>query len=202
MSSQFIDLFHRSGDRDRSKFLARVFGIFSEEIVRLWAALPASPYEDLGRPTIRFDGQLRWSTLDFTLKHRESNRIYVAEMKCEIEYENFRYFVLESPQQLEHHTKEAFRAFLRIAREPHLAKTTVGGRSVTVDGAILVWGAGTSAGCGAVKEHYRFADVLTVEAMINRLATAKDADYVKLLRVRREWLDEMFSSLAEISDNE
>ncbi len=96
MGSQFVDLFQAPADRHRGKFLARVFGIFSEDIVRLWAASPGSPYEDLGRPTVCFDGAAKGSTLDFTFRNRASNKIYVAEMKCEIEYQAFRYFVLNA----------------------------------------------------------------------------------------------------------
>ena len=56
--------------------------------MRVWAGSPGAPYEDLGRPTVRFDGEAR-STLDFTLRARTSGKTYVAEVKCEIEYQGF-----------------------------------------------------------------------------------------------------------------
>ena len=80
MASQFVDLFR--GTSDRAKFLARVFGIFSEKIVRVWSASPDAPYEDLGRPTVQFCDETTKSTLDFTFRHRNPRKIYVAEMKC------------------------------------------------------------------------------------------------------------------------
>jgi hypothetical protein len=196
MASSFVDLFQVPSNRARSKFLARVFGIMSEEIVRLWTAAPETPYEDLGRPTVRFDGDLRGATLDFTLRSRASGKVYVAEMKCEIEYERFQYFVLDSPHKLTHHTKTAFRSFLRVAKEPRAARTTVKGRSVVVDGAILVWGAVTEGGCAAVQAHYEFADVLSVESMISDLTARRDAPYMDLLKDRQKWLGEMFNGLA------
>ena len=167
MPSRLINLFQVPGHRvqgpdHRAKFLSRVFGIFSENIVRLWSESPGAPYENLGRPTVRCDGEATRSTLDFTLRNKESTKAYVAEMKCEIEYENFRYFVLTSPEQLKHHMKKpAFRSFLRAACEPSAARVTVPiprrsvRRSVPVDGAILIWGAATPRGCADVREKFK-----------------------------------------------
>ena len=200
MPSRFINLFQvpgHQGPDPRAKFLSRVFGIFSENIVRLWSASAGAPYEDLGRPTVRFDGEATRSTLDFTLRHKESNKTYVAEMKCEIEYKNFRYFVLTSPEQLDHHTtKPAFRSFLRAAREPSAARVTVDGRPVLVDGAILIWGAATPMGCADVREKFKLADVLTVESMVDDLTRSNDEHYVAMLEDRCKWLNEMFYGLA------
>ena len=218
MPSRFINLFQVPGHRvqgpdHRAKFLSRVFGIFSENIVRLWSASAGAPYKNLGRPTVRFDDEAtRPATLDFTLRNKESNKTYVAEMKCEIEYENFKYFVLNCPKQLDHHiqTKSAFRLFLRAAREPSPARVTVtpppapgrrrGGsrRSVPVDvaGAILIWGAATPRGCADVREKFKLADVLTVESMVDDLTRSHDEAYVAMLEDRRKWLNEMFYGLA------
>ena len=218
MSSRFRNIFQVPGDRvqgpdHRAKFLSRVFGIFSENIVRLWSASAGAPYKNLGRPTVRFDDEAtRPATLDFTLRNKESNKTYVAEMKCEIEYENFKYFVLNCPKQLDHHiqTKSAFRLFLRAAREPSAARVTVtpppapgrrrGGsrRSVPVDvaGAILIWGAATPRGCADVREKFKLADVLTVESMVDDLTRSHDEAYVAMLKDRRKWLNEMFYGLA------
>ena len=197
MPSRFINLFQVPGVGDRAKFLSRVFGIFSENIVRLWSASAGAPYEDLGRPTVRFDGEATRSTLDFTLRHKESNKIYVAEMKCEIEYRNFRYFVLTSNEQLDHHTKKpAFQSFLRAAREPGAARVTVDGRPVPVDGAILIWGVATPRGCADVREKSELAEVLTVESMVDDLTRSNDEGYVAMLEDRCKWLNEMFYGLA------
>lgn len=199
-----VDYFRRifkgpgDGDRAKAKFLSRVFGIFSEEIVRRWCESADAPYEDLGRPTVRFDNEQTGSTLDFTLRNRESNKTYVAEMKCEIEYRNFKYFVLESNEQLDHHKKKpAFQSFLRAAREPSAARVKVGGRPVTVDGAILIWGAATPCGRADVRKRSKVVDVLTVESMVDDLARSNDKRYITLLEDRRKWLNEMFDGLLE-----
>lgn len=42
-----------------------MFGLFSEEVVRHWCAVPEAPYDDLGRPTIWDEtGTPRYHTLD------------------------------------------------------------------------------------------------------------------------------------------
>ena len=194
--SDFVDLFREPAHPTRAKFLARLFGIFSEDIVSLWASMPSAPYENLGRPTLRFADETTASTLDFTFRSRASNHTFVVEMKCEIEYHNFRYFVLESPEQLAHHTKPAFRAFLRAARDPAAAHVRVRGHVVPIQGAILVWGAGTRVGCDAVRQHYGLADVPTVESMIRDLADVPDPRYLALLDDRRRWANEMFDGLS------
>ena len=199
--SQFVKLFQVPENQARAKFLSRVFGIFSENIVCLWSKSAGAPYENLGRPTVRFDDEVTRSTLDFTLRNKESTKTYVAEMKCEIEYEHFKYFVLTSPKQLDHHrrTKPAFRSFLRAACEPSAARVTVRERSVRrsvhVDGAILIWGAATLMGCADVREKFKLADVLTVESMVDDLTRSNDEDYVAMLEDRRKWLNEMFYGL-------
>jgi hypothetical protein len=58
-------------------------------------------------------------------------------MKCEIEYQNFKYFVLEQVEQLEHHKKPAFEALLKAARSSPVQTAYVGGKSINMHGAIL-----------------------------------------------------------------
>lgn len=48
-----LDALFRTQSRDRDKLLARLFGIISEDVVRIWTRCEAAPYADLGRPTLR-----------------------------------------------------------------------------------------------------------------------------------------------------
>jgi hypothetical protein len=70
------------GDVGRANFLSRLFGLFSEEVVRIWCAQPAARYEDLGRPTLTEQGKSRGYTLDFLLRERDSGSLFVAELKA------------------------------------------------------------------------------------------------------------------------
>lgn len=135
-------------------------------------------------------------TLDFTLRHRETGRVFVAEMKCELEFENYRYLQLTGAWQLKHHQKPAFQKFLRLARDPGAFAVQVGGREVRVSGAILIWGKVTLEGRSAVIAAYGFADVLSVETMVNDLHGWKPAGWVEMLEQLRHWSNELFDSLA------
>ena len=82
MDTHFLSIFRQSdASAARGKYLSRIFGIFSEEIVRMWASDHRCPYEDLGRPTLRRKGKKAGYTLDFTLRHKETGKSYVAELK-------------------------------------------------------------------------------------------------------------------------
>ena len=112
----FERLFHAS-DKGRDNFLSRVFGIFSEEIVRAWCRAEDCPYCDLGRPSLYENGR-RVATLDFTLQSKRTGEIFVAEQKCELAFENYKYLQLKSAQDLAHHTSKAFQRFLELAKKP------------------------------------------------------------------------------------
>lgn len=151
MSNHFITAFKRSDVSEvLGKFLSRVFGIFSEEIVRIWAADPRAPFEGMGRPTLRVAGDSKGSTLDFTFRSRHTGLAYPAELKCEIEYQRYRYFVLTDIGQLKHRIKPAFDALLVAAAKNPGVRTCVQQHEISIDGAILVWGAATPEGRAAV----------------------------------------------------
>src|SRR5262249_45358630 len=123
-SSEFrLEDVFRTDVHARDEFLSRLFGIFSEEVVRHWCADERSPFENLGRPTIWPSGAARGHTLDFTFRAREGSHAagtYVGELKCELEFEGYRYLRLTSPDQLAHHGSAAFLAFLQVAKDPEL----------------------------------------------------------------------------------
>ena len=188
-----FEQFFRSHDFTRDKFLSRFFGIFSEEIVRIWCKCPKSPYEDLGRPTLKRPEEKRGRTLDFTFRSKQDGRIYVGELKCELEFENYRYLALTSPSQLDHHTGEAFRWFLAIAKDPRQYTVTVKGSSISVSGAVLVWGSITSEGRKTVMNTTGLADVLSLEQIITDLLIWDNQDYSKFMERRATWCQELFS---------
>jgi hypothetical protein len=159
--------FFRSATPARDKFLSRLFGLFSEDVVRHWCRCPDARYEDLGRPHLRLPGERYGHTLDFTLRHRATGRTFVAELKCELEYESYRYLRLTDPAQLTHHAGTAFQKLLAVAKEPMQIPVTVAGKALQVEGAVLVWGATTPEGCERAMDAFGFADVLSVELMLD-----------------------------------
>lgn len=183
----------------RDKFLSRVFGIFSEEIVRCWCSDDQAPYTNLGRPTIRESRQARGYSLDFTFQSKTDNLIYVGEMKCELELANYRYLVLKEPEQLTHHLgKEAFRLFLDLANTPQKYVVTRNGKPQNISGAILVWGSCTDEGRKKVLEQHGFRDILSLESIVADLVQWKNKNFLDLLAEREAWVNEMFSGLRGI----
>ena len=196
MGKHFQSIFQQhEADVARGKFLSRVFGIFSEDIVRLWAKDDRSPYEDLGRPTVKQNGVAKGYTLDFTLRHAETGKSYITELKCEIEYQNYRYLVLTETSQLEHHRKPAFIALLGVAKKKDEYTVVVNKEKIEVDGALLIWGAATDEGRETVRNSCGFADILTMADIINDLQKWKHKGFNKLIEDRRGWTNELFDQL-------
>lgn len=187
--------FFRSAHPARDKYLSRFFALFSEHVVRSWCACPEAPYEDWGRPTLCEPGLTRGHTLDFTLHRRATSETFAAELKCELEYEGYRYLRLTSIDQLAHHKSDAFGKLLRIAKDPTALDVRRQGRPQLVDGAILIWGAVEPQGRQAVMENFAFADVLSVEDMIADLRQWSPAGWHDLIRRYRQWSAELFEFL-------
>lgn len=139
----------------------------------------------------------RTHTLDFTLRHRESGRIFVAELKCELEFENYRYLRLNDPAQLRLDQRPpAFHAFVELARAPTSYTVKVAGKPLTVDGSILIWGAVTHEGCDAVMAPNGFADVLSIEEMLRDLRLWGAASSRRRVEELRDWTSSLFDYLA------
>ena len=194
MSVKFQNLF-QSVNRPRDKFLSRLFGVFNEEIVRCWCKDNQAPYRDLGRPTIKSASNPRGYTLDFAFQSKSSDAVYVGEMKCELEYENYRYLTLESPAQLAHHKKEAFRLFLDIAHNVNHHIVTIGGKPQRVSGSILVWGSYTELGRASVTANYGLHDILSLESIIADLLAWENQAFIELLENYQTWSTELFTRL-------
>jgi hypothetical protein len=120
----------RTDEPGRGAYLSRMFAFFSEEVVRHWSACDQAPYRDLGQPVIwDADGKRYRTTLDFTLERRGDGARFVSEMKCEIQFEGYRYLTLTGPTEIEHHAAgAAFQKFLRLAQDSNALRVTTGGR--------------------------------------------------------------------------
>jgi len=197
VTGDFVTAFRKYGaSPQRGKFLSRVFGIFSEEIVRIWARDAKAPYDDLGRPTLYHNGHR--STLDFLFRCCRSGKKFVVEQKCEIEYQNYKFVTLEDKSQLEHHNKPAFAALLAAAQCAEKPQTKIGGKdgeNVSIDGAILIWGATTKSGRESVMNDRGFSDVLSLEQIIADLQDWQPEEYINMIGARRNWSEEMFDYL-------
>jgi hypothetical protein len=127
------------------------------------------------------------------LQDRKTGQIFVAEMKCEIAFERFKYLTLTGPRLLDHHKKEAFAAFLNYARGPSTA--IVGGSQIATDGAILIWGDATSDGVASVQHEFGFHDVLSVTHIIAELRAWQSPEWQALVSEVQNWTAELGSWL-------
>lgn len=203
----FNKVFRHKGERSRDKFLSRIFGIFSEEIVRIWSSdgTPA-PYKNLGRPTVKTreedKSRRRGYTFDFTFEDKETGKRFICEQKCELEFENYRYLELKEPEQLKHHEKSlAFKRFLDIAKNPQAYQVFVKGRQIVdVLGIILIWGKVSKEGRIMVKERHYIHDVLSLENIISDLVELESPSYLEMIKEKQKWCNYLFHDLASSSD--
>lgn len=180
----------------RGKFLSRLFGIFSEELVCLWAADDRSPYRDIGRPTV-FDASVGGrSTLDFTFEDRTTGQRFVVELKCEIEFQGYRFLTLSDPGQLAHHKKPAFDQFRSLARDPQSFPVHVKGQPINVDGAILIWGDVTDAGKAATVAACGFHDVIGLNSILDDLWLWQPKPFVAFIQSLGDWANHLFIFLS------
>lgn len=195
----FQDIFLKDAPPTKSNFLSRIFGIFNEEIVRIWANAEASPYRDLGRPTLyNKEDKNDFHTLDFLLQEKTTNNIYVTEMKCEIAYQNFKYLTLENPKQIERHeSKPAFRKFIQTANDPDSYTIKVNKTSTTVNGAILIWGRVNAENKKDICTAKKLKDVLSVEQIIKELKAQNNTEYVHYIKNLQSWSNGLFTALID-----
>lgn len=193
----FFDTF-KTKNSQRDKYLSRIFGIFSEDIIRIWCKQNIYGYRDLGRPTIQKIGDdAKKYTLDFTLIN--DGKIFVAEMKCELEYQKYKFLELESIDQLGHHKRDkpAFNAFLDLAKDPKNYQVKVNGEEVHVDGAILIWGKVSNKGKEEVCIIEKIFDILSVEEVINQMIRSDSNYFNSFIAEKKEWSDFLFQKLLQ-----
>jgi hypothetical protein len=201
MSVNFTNLFNPSKNKKpslRDKFLSRLFGIFNEEIVNIWVSREGSPYTNEGRPAI-IDTDGKRYTLDFTFRSKsDPSKLFICEAKCELEYDKYQRLLLENLQHIENHNKprkRAFQIFLEMAQNPSKYRTKVDGDEKQISGSILIWGSVNPIKVHEIKSHYGFADILSIENMINDLVNEQNQQYVEFLEKKFGWCEDLFKSL-------
>ena len=196
-SHSHFEPFFNTGDDIRGAYLARLFALFSEDVVRAWTRCPGAAYSDLGRPTLYPPDGSRFHTLDFALQSRATGEVHVTELKCEIQWDKFKHCTLDGIASIAHHAeKPAFKALLAMARDPSAYTVKVAGKPVQVSGAALVWGAATEAGRQVVTEHFGLSPVLSIEEMLSDLTAWRPRRWLEYVAVRRRWTDDLFGYLA------
>jgi len=127
----------QTGWPERDNFRSRLFGMFSEDVVRCWAGSSRARHACTGRPTLL--GGADYATVDFTLERRSDGRRFVAEQKAEMAWMDYAYLRLERADQITHHAgKRAFDWFLEAAGEPYKRIVKAGGKVTPVDATLVL----------------------------------------------------------------
>ncbi len=182
----------------RDKFLARLLGLFSEEIVHIWTRDENCRFEDLGRLTVtNLDTSKRY-TLDFTLslKSQQPKTRFVTEMKCWTEYDGYKFLNLATEKQLEKLNSPAFEVFLTMVKQPEKFAVKLSKEEIIPDGNILIWSRAEPTVIESVKQAYGLHDVLTLENIINDLVMWNSQEYQNFLNERKDWCYTLFDTFA------
>ena len=176
-------------------------GPFNEEPVRIWCRDPASPCIRIlvaETPVLEAGKPGRGHTLDFTLRSRRDGRIFAAEMKCEITYENYHSMTLRSRSQLDRRARDsvALGSFLSSPKTPSPTVSQPRADTINLDGAILIWGDCDQEGRREVVEGTGIAEVLSLEEIIETLVNRANPEYLELVQRRMAWCQELFSFLS------
>ena len=191
---KFLQIFKTSNPQ-KDKFLARSFGIFSEEIVKIWCRDKRSPYEELGRPTLK-KGSGKQCTLDFTFKSRRTDRIYICEMKCWLEYQNYHCLILDSMKTLWEAWNFAFECFLDFSKRKNRYVVKINREPVRAAGSILIWATVSKQGRKAVMKETGLYDVLSLEDIVTDLISWQNEEYQNFLNQRLEWFKALTNDLS------
>jgi len=180
---------------ERDKFISRFFGIFNEDIALIYFNSPYSKYINLGRPTIK-KGNEKY-TLDFTLQERNNNEIYICEMKCEIQYQNYKRLELNNREQIKLHKKNAFKYFLDIAYNINEYKIETNKKIININGIILIWGKITKDKeiINEIKNIYNIKDILSLENMINIMLENNYQEYIDYINKKKEWVNTFINNI-------
>jgi hypothetical protein len=186
----------KTDNRARDNYRARLFAIFSEEIVRAWSRNPNAPYLDIGRPTLWLEGN--FATLDFTFERRADGARFIAEQKAELAWAGYSQLrLINAAQVARHQGKRAFDWFMDATIEPAKYQVKVAGRPASTSGGILVWGATTHSGRADAIAEFGFADVLSLETMLADVRSWNDAAWSARVAELRAWTDEMLDGLLD-----
>lgn len=196
--------FFQRGDSRRDNFLARLLGLFSEDLIAAWCECPQCPWVNLGRPTL--SGHTKRLTLDFTLRERNGDKIYFAEMKCWITFDNYKHLRLESAEQLGRMARLPGQAglfrFLTACRDPDSISVTIGGKPVVTQGGILIWASVSQQGRNEVIESFQIHEVLSVEDVLDDLVQWQPEHWLQRVVELRKWSSSLYSYLLRGTANE
>ncbi|MBK9222222.1 MAG: hypothetical protein IPO16_08865 [Saprospiraceae bacterium] len=186
-------------------FLSRIFGVFSEEIVKIWCDNKNNnDFEYIGKPHIK-EGNKRPIVLDHLLKSK--NTYFIVEQKNFHGYKNgklssmedtdefFKNFESWSIGKSKNQKSKAWDIFINFTKKPKEVKYD--GKIIPQAKTLLIWSKGTDVGRYKFVQKYGISKVLFLEQMKNDLIKWKDPAYIKLIKDKKKWIAQLFNDLLE-----
>lgn len=183
-----FDSLFRSPDPERNAFMVSVFNLFSSAIVQCWVQDARSPFDDLGKGSLRKSGASRGISLDVTVGRR--NRVYGGLLRCDLSVDP----PLTDAAQVVQDTK-SFKLFLDAAANPSKYTVVIDGKKHDLAGLLLVWSCVDEKAVRAARREHGLADVLSLEQIIADLIGWGNRDFQLLLDRRVAWSHDLFKGL-------
>lgn len=201
-------LLYSKENKLKVNFLSRIYGVFSEEIVKIWCDNENNKeFEYIGKPHINI-GNRKPLELDHLLKSK--NTYFIVEQKNFHGYKNgklasmedtdsfFKNFETWSKEKSKNQKSKAWDIFINFREHPKEVKYN--GESFPDIKTLLIWSKGTPEGKRKFIENSGIgvSEVLFLLDIKNDLIQWDDQKYKELIKGKKEWIDELFNDLLVI----
>lgn len=198
---------------EKANFISRFFGIFAEEIVKIWAENCNSEYDNLGRPS-RYDSEndycfkisgesnsncdaYIYSNITYDFLFKKNDEYFIVEQKNELSYQNFKNMILNNSNMIEDKkAKKSFEKFIEIPNET--IKFFYDNDTKYIKGKILIWGSLTE-DCDElenIKNEYGIYEILSLEEIIENLIEWNDDAFEEFLNNKKQLVNSFLDFLS------
>jgi hypothetical protein len=188
---------------ENAHFISRFFGIFAEEIVKIWAENGKNEYNNLGKPS-RYDkgndycfkvnnlsnsecNGYKYSHITYDFLFEKDNEYFIVEQKNELSYEKFKNMILNNQDMInDKMKKKSFKKFIEIPNNS--IKFIYNNDTKYIKGKILIWGSITddSEILENIKNEYGIYEIISLEKIIEDLIEWKDKSFIDFLKNKKQ----------------
>lgn len=200
----------------RVNFNAKLLGLIAEEITKCWFRNEKCPYENFGRPTIKWieNGKIRKATLDFLIKEKKSDleeKYYLVEQKSLFAKNNGNLRIFQDSKRFikaykawdKSKTKRtgAWRIFKKFNDHDVISVYFKNSKNLKnrIIGSKLIWSdvriSNESKFLEELRRETSIKEIFGLTTIIEDLKNWKDKDYQTLIQSRRKWMSEVFNHL-------
>lgn len=193
--------------KSQVNFLSKIFATFNQDIIKIWCDNPNNKqYNYVSREPIIVVGEER-TRLDHLLEKNGKN--FIVEQKNFFGYKGGLITIIDddpiflknfdswSNSKNKDQKSQAWQKFSSLHFKKNLEPFVKlkNGEIKIIHGKILIWSKGTKEGKKILKHKLYLNDILTIEDMVIDLKKWGDADFKKLLKEKKKWINNLFSEL-------